>query len=259
MGDDRKAEGVSLRRWSQRKHAAARDGHVNADARRPDAAPATRRVERDESAAALADAAPRAAAQPVRAEARALPPSTGALPAAAGAESKPALPPVESLTVDSDFTAFMQAGVDENVRRSALRKLLRDPRFNVMDGLDTYIDDYSIPSPIEPEVVRTLRQARYLFDPPKTRITADGVVEDVPEHEAEDVPEHDAADAPEHEATDAPEHEARRDDGRDTDDKTSLATGVEGSTDMPTGAPVDLAQRHDDEQVAAAQHRNPES
>jgi hypothetical protein len=32
--------------------------------------------------------------------------------------------------------------------------------------------------------VRTLWQARYLFDPPKTRLTADGVVEDVPEHEA---------------------------------------------------------------------------
>jgi hypothetical protein len=109
------------------------------------------------------------------------------------AEAPPALPSVESLTFDSDFTAFMQAGVDENVRRGALRKLLRDPRFNVMDGLDVYIDDYSKPSPLEPAVARTLRHARYLFDPPKTRVTAEGVVEDVPEGEASG---HDADAAP---------------------------------------------------------------
>ena len=63
----------------------------------------------------------------------------------------------------------------------ALRKLLRDPRFNVMDGLDVYIDDYAKPSPLEPELARTLMQARYIFDPPKTRVTAEGVVEDVPD------------------------------------------------------------------------------
>ena len=84
------------------------------------------------------------------------------------------LPPLESLTIDSDFSPFMQPGVDADVRRSALRKLLRDPRFNVMDGLDVYIDDYSMPSPIEPELARTLMQARYIFDPPQTRVNARG-------------------------------------------------------------------------------------
>jgi hypothetical protein len=75
----------------------------------------------------------------------------------------------------------MQPGVDENVRRTALRKLLRDPRFNVMDGLDVYIDDYSKPDPIAPEIVRQLAHARYLFDPPKTRVNDQGYVEDVVE------------------------------------------------------------------------------
>jgi hypothetical protein len=46
-----------------------------------------------------------------------------------------------------------------------------------------YIDDYSKPSPLEPELARTLMQARYIFDPPKTRVTAEGIVEDVPEGE----------------------------------------------------------------------------
>ena len=53
------------------------------------------------------------------------------------------LPPLESLSFESDFKAFMQSKVEESIKRAALRKLFADPRFNVMDGLDTYIDDYT--------------------------------------------------------------------------------------------------------------------
>ena len=74
------------------------------------------------------------------------------------AEATPPLPPVESLTIDSDFTAFLQPQVDERLKRQALKKLFRDPHFNVMDGLDIYIDDYSKPDPIPPDVVRQLVQ-----------------------------------------------------------------------------------------------------
>jgi hypothetical protein len=72
-------------------------------------------------------------------------------------ESQP-LPAVESLTADSDFTPFMKADVDPNLRRQALRTLFRDPRFNVMDGLDVYIDDFSKPDPIPPEWLGQLTQ-----------------------------------------------------------------------------------------------------
>ncbi len=58
------------------------------------------------------------------------------------------LPPVESLTLESDFTPFMNADVDPALRRSALKTLFQDPRFNVMDRLDVYIDDYSKPDPL---------------------------------------------------------------------------------------------------------------
>jgi hypothetical protein len=75
------------------------------------------------------------------------------------------LPPVESLTFDSDFTAFMQGGVDADVRRAAVRKLLRDPRFNVMDGLDVYIDDYSQPDPIAPEMLARLAHSVATLNP----------------------------------------------------------------------------------------------
>jgi hypothetical protein len=42
----------------------------------------------------------------------------------------------------------MQAEVDPGVRRQALKTLFQDPQFNVMDGLDVYIDDYSKPDPL---------------------------------------------------------------------------------------------------------------
>jgi hypothetical protein len=90
-----------------------------------------------------------------------------------------ALPALDTLTIDSDYSPFMQPGVDDAVKRGALKKLFADPRFNVMDGLDVYIDDYSKPDPIDPAIVRTLVQARYLFNPPATRVNEQGHVEDV--------------------------------------------------------------------------------
>jgi hypothetical protein len=150
MTDAPERERFSLKRWSDRKRAAVR-----------------------ESAPPEALAAGRAAA----------PPETTA-PAAAHDVNPPgepvALPPVESLTFDADFTAYMKPDVDPSLKRAALKKLFADPRFNVMDGLDVYIDDYSKPDPIDAETVRGLVQARYLFDPPKTRINERGEAEDVP-------------------------------------------------------------------------------
>ena len=52
--------------------------------------------------------------------------------------------------------------VDPGVRREALKVLLRDPRFNVMDGLDVYIDDYSKPDPLPPEWLAQMNQMKHL-------------------------------------------------------------------------------------------------
>src|SRR4029453_16375692 len=93
------------------------------------------------------------------------------------------LPPVESLTFDSDFAPYFQPKVDAAPQRPGVKQLLRNPHFNVMDGLDVYIDDYSKPDPIPPEIVREMVQGRYIFDPPPTRINAQGHVEDVPPDE----------------------------------------------------------------------------
>ena len=72
------------------------------------------------------------------------------------------LPPIESLTPESDFAPFMQADVDSNLRRAALKTLFGDPRFNVMDGLDVYIDDYSKPDPLPEEWLGKLNMMKRL-------------------------------------------------------------------------------------------------
>ncbi|HEX7605488.1 MAG TPA: DUF3306 domain-containing protein [Usitatibacter sp.] len=80
---------------------------------------------------------------------------------AAAVEPEP-LPPVESLTPDSDFAAFMRPDVDPSLKRQAFKKLMEDPRFNVMDGLDVYIDDYSKADPIPEGWLEKMTQMRYL-------------------------------------------------------------------------------------------------
>lgn len=79
-------------------------------------------------------------------------------------EAPPDLPPVEQLTIESDFKPFFHPKVEEDVRRSALRKLFSDPHFNVMDGLDVYIDDYSKSESIPPAMLAGLQQARRILD-----------------------------------------------------------------------------------------------
>jgi hypothetical protein len=78
-----------------------------------------------------------------------------------------------NLRPDSDFAVFLREEIGEEVRRKALKTLFADPQFNVMDGLDIYIDDYSIADPIPPEMLAAMNQARGLLfdDAPATEAT----------------------------------------------------------------------------------------
>ena len=53
------------------------------------------------------------------------------------------MPDIDSLTEESDFSPFMSAGVSDELRNLALRKLFRAPLFNIRDGLDEYDDDFT--------------------------------------------------------------------------------------------------------------------
>jgi hypothetical protein len=129
-----------------------------------------------------ADAIPAQAGIQPTPEAGRHPPSAGVVPESPATQ----LPPVESLTPESDFTPFMKAEVDPSLRRAALKTLFSDPRFNVMDGLDVYIDDYSKPDPLPPEWLGQMRQMKYLGH----------YIEEVPDKDAEKAGD-DAAPAPE--------------------------------------------------------------
>ncbi len=130
------SESPFLSRWSRRK-AAVREG------------------------AAVPDEPP--VAEPVQPEP--LPATVAQAPPAKVAEAPvdlPTMADVALLRPGDNIARFVARGVDEGVKRAALKTLFADPHFNVMDGLDTYIDDYGKPDPIPPDVLRRLRQSEVL-------------------------------------------------------------------------------------------------
>ncbi len=64
--------------------------------------------------------------------------------------------------LDPDFSAFMKPDVDPVVQQAALKKMFTDPHFNIMDGLDIYIDDYSKPDPLPPGMLERMVQSDML-------------------------------------------------------------------------------------------------
>ena len=74
----------------------------------------------------------------------------------------PTMDDVEQLTSQSDFSRFVARHVPSDVRNAAVKKLFADPRFNVMDGLDVYIDDYSQPSPLSATQMAKMVGAQFL-------------------------------------------------------------------------------------------------
>jgi hypothetical protein len=92
----------------------------------------------------------------------------------------PALPAVENLTPESDFSGFMNPKVEDALRRVALKKLFSDPHFNLPDPYEAYSGDWTGGEPISEEMLATLNQAqRLLFsekektDPKSEEIASD--------------------------------------------------------------------------------------
>ncbi len=146
---------LSLKRWSQRKLEAARTQ-----------APAQAQTSPGPIAPGTTPPTPSGPPPPTRS------PDGATQPAAAP------LPPIESLTIDSEYAPFFKPHVAEATKRAALKQLFRDPRFNIMDGLDVYIGDYTQPDPIPPEMMKQLAHVRHIFDPPRTEVNAQGHVVD---------------------------------------------------------------------------------
>lgn len=92
-------------------------------------------------------------------------PGVEAPPPAAPADPN-ALPPLESLTPHSDFSAFLRPGVEPGTRARALKTLFGDPALYPMDRLDVYIDDYSQPDPLPEGWLEKLNQFAALDEIP---------------------------------------------------------------------------------------------
>jgi hypothetical protein len=82
----------------------------------------------------------------------------------------PIVPPIDSLTPDSDFAAFMNPQVKDELRRLALKKLFSDPHFKLADPFEPFSGDWTVGEPIPEEMLKTLVQARsVLFSEPEKK------------------------------------------------------------------------------------------
>ena len=100
-------------------------------------------------------------------------PSAPARELPAKAEPEKPVPPLESLTPDSDFSVFMQPNVKEELRRLALKKMFRDPHFNVPDPFEPFSGDWTAGEAIPGELLAKLSQARTLLLTPEERAALD--------------------------------------------------------------------------------------
>jgi hypothetical protein len=136
---------------------------------------------------------------PASAEAPAVrpePPSTAARSDARGREpddgcdparfDPASLPDIESLTFESDYTAFLQEGVPRELRNRALQRLWRsDPVLANLDGLLEYGEDYSAIG-IKKTIVRTAyRVGRGMIDRALERATGEPEASPPPGREGE--------------------------------------------------------------------------
>ena len=143
-----------LGRWSQRKQAQRAGLPLDEPPAPPRAAPSGAPLPQTPTSLAVS----------------AVPPSAQGLahsPPAPAPVPEPAPPPpslddASRLTPASDFRPFMARDVSPEVRNAAMKKLFADPQFNVMDRLDTYIDDYSRPDPLPAAMLRQMASAQFL-------------------------------------------------------------------------------------------------
>ncbi len=118
-------------------------------------------------------------------------PNASALPG-----EPPTLEQARQLTPADDFRAFVRPDVAPEVRNTAMRQLFSDPHFNVMDGLDIYIDDYNTPDPLPEGFLARMVSAQALRllksdDEPQTpgepaAVLRPGLVEPEPEPHLDD-------------------------------------------------------------------------
>ena len=67
------------------------------------------------------------------------------------------MPPIESLSSESDVSAFLNKGVSAALRKAALRHVFSQPAYNVRDGLNDYDGDYTVFEPLGDTVTSDMK------------------------------------------------------------------------------------------------------
>jgi hypothetical protein len=142
----------------------------------------------------------------------AAPASVAQPPAAEPPVPAPTLADADALTPTSDFTPFVDRAVSPEVRNLAMKKLFADPHFNVMDGLDIYVGDYTQPDPLPAGMLRKMASAHTLgfFDHEKKQAPEDGVNGEGAESPASPA-EQGTANSPEEQCGNPPAHDPMAD------------------------------------------------
>lgn len=204
-----------LSRWSQRKQA-MRGGMPLTEPEQPREPFLTENLKKNQSIAGI-ESAPTATNlivnEPIAAQQEAQPPA-------------PTMSDVHQLTPQSDFKPFMRADVEPQVKNAAMKQLFKDPHFNTMDMMDVYVDDYSKPDPLPPEMLRKMAVTQFLgfWDEEEKEVAKKKAREDVEKQAGQNV----AQSEPDitQETTATPEQGA-------TDHSVALATAKPNDHDHP--------------------------
>jgi len=141
------------------------------------------------------------------------------------------LPRIEDLDENSDYSAFFNPKVAEDLRRVALRKLFRSAVFNVRDGLDDYDEDFTVYEPLGDIVTADMRhEMRRKAERAKEQLAESGGPEESGSGEETTAAAEDT-DQP------APEVDAQRVDSRESGQDVTQTTLADTESEPDAGLP----------------------
>ncbi|MEE4296232.1 MAG: DUF3306 domain-containing protein [Wenzhouxiangella sp.] len=132
------------------------------------------------------------------------------------------MPPLESLDHGGSIKPFMSPRVSQGLRRAALKRLFRQPKYNVVDMLDDYAEDYSKPVALGNIVTADMRyraeqaakrMARIYKESGAKSDAEEGAIEQAPDTETVAADQAGPAQQPKAEETEVPESEQLADSG----------------------------------------------
>ena len=148
-----------------------------------------------------------------------------------------ALPPLEGLDKDSDFTPFLADNIPDFIRNRALKILWRsDPLFGFQDGLDDYAENFRVIDKLIDAATQSSYKPGQGYDQPE-KVDADEDVETAEAVETTELTETSNAQSDDESSTASSESTATSSESTEDD-----FPQVDQNTDGPESAPVSGGQ-----------------